>query len=275
MGTGDNVKQQDSRAGYVISADAARIAYETFGEGVPILFIGGMLSDRSSLEELARDVGRGATSVVFDRRGRGDSEAPANYSVMREVEDVRALAGLFDKQAILFGHSSGAGLAIEAAASGMSLRGLILYEPPYGPDDASSRSESTAFARSIEAKLKVGDRPGALTAFFEAMGLSGAEVEAMATDPNLIARAPTMLNDFDVMGQFERGGIIPVDVLKGITTQTLVLTGARSPPFFAEIASEVASALPNARLASVLDADHTARSDRLPDIVLSFLSALS
>jgi len=259
----------------VVSADGTRIAYEAFGKGPLVIFVTGMLSDRTSLAELARDVAGGATSVIFDRRGRGDSEAGSAYAVEREVEDVAALAGLSDVPPILFGHSSGAGLAIEAAASGLLLSGLILYEPPYGPDDADSRAESASFAREIEAKLAAGDRSGAVGGFFEAMGLPPEAVKALATDPDNIARAPTMAHDFAVMGQITRGGVVPKDLLKRITVPALVLTGEESPEFFAAIAAEVAEALPQGSLATVPQADHAARSDRLPGIVLGFLAGLA
>lgn len=259
----------------VVSADGTRIACEVFGEGPPVIFVTGMLSDRTSLAELARNVAGGATSVIFDRRGRGDSEAGGAYAVEREIEDVAALAGLSDVPPILFGHSSGAGLAIEAAASGLPLSGLILYEPPYGPDDADSRAESAAFAQGIEAKLAAGDRSGAVADFFEAMGLPPEAVKAMATDPDNIARAPTMAHDFAVMGQITRGGMVPKDLLARIGVPTLVLTGEESPEFFTAIAAEVTAALPQGSIATVPQADHAARSDRLPGMVLGFLASLA
>lgn len=259
----------------VISADQTRIACEIWGEGTPVIFIGGMLSDRTSLADLARAVAAGATSVIFDRRGRGDSGPGGPYAVRREVEDLAALQGLLASPPVLFGHSSGAGLAIEAAASGLPMAGLILYEPPYGPDDEASRAESAAFAQAIEAKLAADDRHGAVAAFFEAMGMPPEAVEAMASDPDNLARAPTMAHDFAVMGQVSRGGVTPKDVLSEIAVPALVLTGEESPDFFAAIAAEVAAALPQGSIATVPGADHTARSDRLPGIVLGFLESLT
>lgn len=260
---------------HAVSADGTRIAFEIFGEGPPVIFVTGMLSDRTSLAELARDVAGGARSVIFDRRGRGDSDAGGAYAVEREVEDVAALLAALDAAPVLFGHSSGAGLAIEVAGAGLPLAGLILYEPPYGPDDADSRPDSAMFAQAIEAKLAAGDRSGAVAAFFEAMEMPPEAVKAMATDPDNLARAPTMAHDFAVMGQVTRGGVVPKDLLKRITVPTLVLTGEESPEFFSAIAAEVAAALPQGSLATVPEADHAARSDRLPGIVLGFLASLA
>jgi pimeloyl-ACP methyl ester carboxylesterase len=256
------------------SADGTRIACEMAGSGRPVILIGGILSDRSSLAEVAVGVAAAATAVTYDRRGRGESDQGVDYSVSREIEDLAAIAAMFDAPPVLFGHSSGAGLAIEAAAAGLRVAALILYEPPYGPDDADSRAEAAAFARSIESMLEAGDRSGAVACFFEAMGLPPGEVDALSSDPGYVARAPTMSHDFAVMGQIDRGGAVPTELLERVQIPTLVLTGERSPPFFGEIAAEVAAALPHGSLSKVPEADHSARSDNIPRVVLEFVSSL-
>lgn len=267
-------QDRPARPHHVTAPDGVRIAYEVFGDGRPIIFIGGILSDRASLREVARDVATEAATVTFDRRGRGDSGDAGAYSVAREVGDIHALAVLFDEPPILFGHSSGAGLAIEAAASGMPLAGVILYEPPYGADDEDSRAESRAFAEMINARLEAGDRPGAILSFFEALGLPPEEARGMAEDPAMQTRAGTMAYDFAVMGHMERGGVIPLDKIGAIRLPALVLTGELSPPFFSEIAREVADALPGASLQTVPGADHAAHSDSLPGIIRTFATSV-
>lgn len=259
---------------FVSSLDGTLIAHEIIGEGPPLVFIGGILSDRSSLRDLSRAVAADATAIIFDRRGRGDSGDASAYAVAREVEDVSALAEMFDQPPVLFGHSSGAGLAIEVAAAGVPLGGLVLYEPPYGFDDADSRKESASFARMINEKLDAGDRAGAVRSFFEAMGLPPEDVSEMANDPAMQARADTMAYDFAVMGQIDRGGVVPRDELRRINVPALVLTGALSLPFFTEIARQVAEALPRGSLQTLSEADHSARSDCLPEVVRAFLTSL-
>jgi pimeloyl-ACP methyl ester carboxylesterase len=265
---------QASDLQFVTSADGTRIACEMVGSGQPVILIGGILSDRSSLAEVAVGVSAAATAVTYDRRDRGESNGAAIYAVSREIEDLAAIAALFDAPPVLFGHSSGAGLAIEAAAAGLRVAGLILYEPPYGPDDADSRAEAAAFARSIRSMLEAGDRSGAVACFFQAMGLSPEEVDALSSDPGYVARAPTMVHDFAVMGQIDRGGAVPTELLGKIRIPALILTGEQSPTFFGEIAADVAAALPNGTLRKVPEADHSARSDSIPKVVLEFVSSL-
>jgi hypothetical protein len=52
----------------------------------------------------------------------------------REVEDLGALIAAAGGAAAVYGHSSGAGLALNAAAGGLPITSLGLHEPPYGPD---------------------------------------------------------------------------------------------------------------------------------------------
>lgn len=267
-------QDRSARPHHVTALDGVPIAYEVFGDGRPIIFIGGILSDRASLREVARNVATEAATVTYDRRGRGDSGDADGYSVGREVGDLQALAALYNEPPILFGHSSGAGLAIEAAASGMKLAGLMLYEPPYGADDEDSRAESRTFAEMINARLEAGDGAGAILSFFEALGLPPEEAGGMAEDPAMQALAGTMAYDFAVMGHRERGGVIPLDKTGAIQLPALVLTGERSPPFFSEIARAVADALPGASLQTVPGADHTAHADSLPGIIRTFAASV-
>ncbi|TMF83005.1 MAG: alpha/beta hydrolase, partial [Chloroflexi bacterium] len=72
---------------FVTSADGTRIAYETMGQGAPLVFVWGALGVRSSpfakgmREELAKDF----TVFDYDRRGRGESGDTKPYAVAREV----------------------------------------------------------------------------------------------------------------------------------------------------------------------------------------------
>jgi pimeloyl-ACP methyl ester carboxylesterase len=71
------------------------------------------------------------TVYHYDRRGRNESGDTPPYSVVREVEDLEALIHEAGGSALVYGVSSGAGLALEAAARGLRIRKLALYEPPF------------------------------------------------------------------------------------------------------------------------------------------------
>ena len=62
----------------------------------------------------------------------------APYAVEREIEDIAALIEEAGGSAFVYGKSSGAALALEAANHGLPITKLALYEPPFIVDDARS-----------------------------------------------------------------------------------------------------------------------------------------
>jgi pimeloyl-ACP methyl ester carboxylesterase len=115
----------------VTSADGTPIAVERKGGGPPVILIGGAFNDRSAVAGLAAAQPPDFTAVTYDRRGRGDSGDSANYAVEREIEDLAAVIAQTGGTAGVFGHSSGAVLALEAAQRGVGIGKLAAYEPTY------------------------------------------------------------------------------------------------------------------------------------------------
>lgn len=115
---------------HVTSADGTPIAFDTVGEGAPVVIVGGAMSTSAAARPLAlalADVG--LRGVVMDRRARGESGDSAAYAPEREAEDVEAVARAVGAAALLC-HSSGAVLALFAAARGVAAQ-LFLSEPPF------------------------------------------------------------------------------------------------------------------------------------------------
>jgi pimeloyl-ACP methyl ester carboxylesterase len=77
------------------SADGTLIAYERFGDGPPIILVGGALTSalRSfrPFVDLAQALSSTFTVYTYDRRGRGDSGDTQPYAVDREIDDLEAL----------------------------------------------------------------------------------------------------------------------------------------------------------------------------------------
>src|SRR2546423_9513393 len=124
----------------VSAADGTKIAYDQRGGGPALILIDGAMNSRSSgpKPELATLLSRHFTVYSYDRRGRGDSGDTLPYAVDREVEDIEALIGDAGGTAYLFGHSSGACLALEATVKlGSKVTGLAMYDPPYDDDPAA------------------------------------------------------------------------------------------------------------------------------------------
>jgi pimeloyl-ACP methyl ester carboxylesterase len=118
----------------VISADGTPIAFERTGQGPAVILVASALADRSDAAKLAGLLAERFTVINYDRRGRGDSGDTSPYAVEREVEDLDALIQAAGGSASVFGSSSGAVLALRAAASGLNITRLAVYEPPFRVD---------------------------------------------------------------------------------------------------------------------------------------------
>src|SRR5262245_33409005 len=103
----------------VTSADGTAIAYETTGHGPALILVDGAMCyrDAGPMRPLAALLNERFTVHLYDRRGRGESTDTQPYAVVREVEDVRALIEAAGRQAYVYGISSGAALAMRAAAA--------------------------------------------------------------------------------------------------------------------------------------------------------------
>jgi pimeloyl-ACP methyl ester carboxylesterase len=128
----------------VASQDGTSIAFDRSGEGPPVVLVCGGSVDRTSLAGLAALLEPNFTVFNYDRRGRGPSGDTPPYAVQREVEDIGAVIAAAGGSAFLFGSSSGAALALVAAASGLPVTKLALWEPPYILDPAFRPPASVA-----------------------------------------------------------------------------------------------------------------------------------
>ncbi len=102
---------------HVTSADGTRIAYDRLGDGASLILIAGIFCTRRTLQPLAEQLADSFAVVNYDRRGRGESTDTPPYAVEREIEDVAALIDEAGGSAAVYGHSSGAGLAIPPAGA--------------------------------------------------------------------------------------------------------------------------------------------------------------
>ena len=120
----------------VASADGTTIAFDQYGDGPPVIMAVAAFNTRSTTDPLARALAPQFSVLNYDRRGRGDSGDTAPYAVDREIDDLAALITAAGGSAAVFGYSSGATLALKAAAAGLSITKLALYEPPFRTDDS-------------------------------------------------------------------------------------------------------------------------------------------
>lgn len=186
------------------------------------------------------------TVLIYDRRGRGESGNTEPYAPMREIEDIEALIDASGGTAMLYGMSSGAVLALEAAAAlpGKITR-VLCYEPPI--NGAQSREEAFADLARMEAFKSRGDGAGAMEAFMASVGTPPEQIEGFKASPvwaGFAAVGTTIAHDFRIMAEATKGDM--ASRWRGITQPVLVVNGDQSFAFMEAGADAAAAALPNA-----------------------------
>jgi pimeloyl-ACP methyl ester carboxylesterase len=262
--------------GQVRSSDDTTIAFERLGDSQPVIVVGGATCDRAMTRPLAEQLAQHFTVINYDRRGRGDSGDTAPYAVDREIEDLGALIAEVGGTASVYGHSSGAGLALHAAAHGLPITKLVLHDPPYAPDgDEEARRISQEYGENLKSLLSEGRHGDAVELFMTMVGMPQEMVEGMHHTPRwseLEALAPTLAYDSEVMGDIGRGGTIPVDRAGRVTVPALVLTGGADYPWMTDVGRRLADAMPNGRHRVLEGQEHVVPPEVLVPVLAEFFA---
>ncbi len=251
----------------VTSADGTRIAYEATGSGPALVLVGGAFSERHFplTLELVEQLADSFTVYNYDRRGRGDSGDTSPYAVDREVEDLDAVIAAAGGTALVWGLSSGAALAIEAAARGSHISSLACYEPPYVVNADPLRT-AIGLRGPIAALLAAGEKSKAVSLFMtKGMGMPGVIAFGMKLSPmwkRLTALANTIPYDLAVTSAAMKPGGGAGPELDGsrwapIGCPVTVMVGTKSPEPLRTAAEWAASAVPGATLRWMPDQNHT------------------
>jgi pimeloyl-ACP methyl ester carboxylesterase len=253
----------------ITSKDGTRLAVDISGSGPAVVLVCGGSVDRGSNHGLAEALKGEFTIYNFDRRGRGESGDTAPYAVAREIEDIEAVIALAGGHAHLYGSSSGAGLALEAAAAGASVDRLVLWEPPYNLDPAGRPPADSV--EQLDRMVAEGRRGDAATFFMVDMVRLPADFAAFARTqpwwPAQEAIAHTLAYDARVMGDYS----VPTATAARITVPTLILTGGASFPFFKPTAEALVAAMPDARTAQLPEQQHNVDPTVLGPAIGAFL----
>ena len=227
----------------VISRDGTSIVFDRVGEGPPLMLVLGAFNDRSAGVGLAECLAPQFTVINYDRRGRGVSGDTLPYAVDREIEDLAALIAVAGGAAAVFGYSSGAGLSLRAAAAGLPITKLTLYDAPYivGDNQPGQRVDHAAHL----SKLIASGRRGDAVEYFQTkvVGIPEDVVIQMRHAPfrpALEAMAHTLVYEMIILGD----GSLPTELAQRATMPTLAVAGGTNP-FMCEAAEALAEALPN------------------------------
>ena len=235
------------------SKDGTPIAFDQLGQGPPLVLVLGAFNDRRTGAALAQRLSSRFCVFNYDRRGRGQSGDAAQggvspYDLERELDDLDGLIAAAGGSASVCGYSSGAALALLAAARGARISRLALYELP--------PRQSPAHPAEL-ASLIAAQRRGDAVEYFQrhVVGIPEPVVVRFRQAPfrpALEAMAHTLVYDAQLVAS---DGVTPA-LLAQIQTPTLAIAGSESPQALREATEAAARALPNGRALSLPGATH-------------------
>lgn len=257
----------------VQSKDGTRIAYDVYGSGPSLIYITGATCFRQ-FEPVLHDADVFASQFTvynYDRRGRGDSGNTLPYSPEREVEDLEALIDAAGGTAFLYGHSSGAVLALEAALQlGGKVSKIVLYDASYC-SNADEQGEFRKLGDALDALLKAGKSEEAISSFLKGIGIPDEVFGFMRESPEwekMVALAPTLAYDIRLTLDLP-----PVKRAAQLTTPTQIVTGDENPDSIHDVARQLKQAIPDAAYVRLAGQNHIPNPELVLPILVGFLKA--
>jgi pimeloyl-ACP methyl ester carboxylesterase len=253
------------------SKDGTTLAYDVYGSGPELIYITGASCFRSFKPILqdAREFAKEFTVYNYDRRGRGDSGDTLPYSLEREVEDIEAMIDAAGGRAYLYGHSSGAVLALEAALRlGDKVRKAVLYDASYVHDE-TEKAEYGQLRQGIQKLLEAGKNSEAMSSFLNGIGMPKVFVFLMRLMPDwriMTALAPTLAYDMSLTSDLP-----PVERAAKVTVPVQVVVGGKSPVRIRGVGEQLANAIPNTKLVTLAGQDHLVGAKALLPVLSNFL----
>ncbi len=263
----------------VTSKDGTPIAYDQSGQGLALILASAASATRRDEASLAAALAPYFTVYAYDRRARGDSGDTRPYAVAREVEDIDALIEEAGGSAFLFGHSSGAALALEAARLlPGKITKLALYEPPFFVDETHAPAPK-GFAAHLDELVAAGRQGEAVERWMAFMGTPAEYVSQMRQSPmwaHMESLAQSLAYDATIMEDTQKGNPEPLTKWAGVEVPTLVMDGSvmmgseEAHTFMRHAADALAHILPNAQRRILEGQDHGPADDALVPVLREF-----
>ncbi|HEX3271701.1 MAG TPA: alpha/beta hydrolase [Ktedonobacterales bacterium] len=263
----------------VVSKDGTRIAFDQSGQGPALMLVSGASATRADEASVAAALAPYFTVFAYDRRARGDSGDTRPYAVEREVEDLEALIDEAGGSAFVFGHSSGAALALEATRLlPGKITKLALYEPPFVIDETHAPMPD-GFPAQLDELVASGRRGEAAERFMTFVGTPAEMVAQMRQSPawpHMESVAQSLVYDAMIMEDTEQGSPEPLKKWASVAVPTLVMDGtvfmgqAEPHAFMRHSADALASVLPNAQRVTLEGQDHGPSNETLVPALRDF-----
>jgi pimeloyl-ACP methyl ester carboxylesterase len=257
----------------VTSKDGTLIAYDKSGSGFPVILVDGALCSRDfgPMPKLAPLLADHFTVINYDRRGRNESTDTKPYAPEREIEDIEALINAAGGSAFVTGFSSGAALALAAAASGLNIPKLALYEPPFRVDDEGHHAPANSLEQ-LKAMIAADRRADAVKFFMhDIIGLPSIVVfimRLMPIWPKLKAVAHTLPYDITILGNFS----LPQKMAASVKIPTLIAGGEKSQVTLRHTVKKLSEVMPNSELQILKGQTHNVSEKVIAPVLTEFFN---
>lgn len=261
---------------YVTTPSGDRLASERHGpDGAPtVLFVAGAGVHRA-VDPVTRPTAdlladRGVAAILYDRLGRGESPADGALGLDREIEALAALrAGSGDAPLVLCGHSSGSTIALAAAARGVEVAGLVLWETPLRPPESGVVAWAAEFGRLLDA----GDPEAAQVLYMRDMPPEWLERARTSPGwPSVVAQARTLRADAESLAWAESAP--HAELFAEIRVPVIAVVGEATQPVMTAAAAELAASLPDAESRVIAGANHAWEPGAMAELLSGFVRGL-
>jgi pimeloyl-ACP methyl ester carboxylesterase len=175
----------------------------------------------------------------------------------------------------VWGISSGAALALEAANRLSGIKKLALYEAPFIVD-GSRQPISAAYWSRIREAVEANRRGDAVRLFMKAVGVPGVFVTLMRLMPawsKLTAAAHTLPYDGAIVQDYQQGEPLPAGRWASVTMPTLVMDGGKSPVWMRRAMRSLANVLPNAEYRTLDGQTHMVKAKAHAPVLVEFFKS--
>ena len=267
----------------VRSADGTDIAVETVGaSGTGLVVVGGVLSSAADYLPLARRLASKLQVHVINRRGRPGSGPMADrHSLDDECDDVASVAAATGAS-IVFGHSFGGLIALEAARRSRVFDTVVVYDAAV----SLRGSFDLHWLEGYAGRLRAGDRRGAFAWMVRHNGFSPRAMSMLpAPAVDLLLRGgvrgarwarldPLLEANLTEHAILEASDDATAVRFSSIAAPTTLLVGARSPAPFHVAVEELVRTVPSATAVVVSRVGHSAPQSRPRPVAAAVIDAL-